>query len=262
MTKLNEQVEVAAVEVAAVELAIDTTVRASGRAIGVALFNALLPQREEIGNRIFRTLLLDRIASESNSDGSAPTVYNHAKKLAVDEGRTPDFSRSVGEKIGAVVELDQEAEEKIHAMFDAVVAEAHKLAQEDDLVARQAAADAEAAKAAAKAAKQADREAAKAAKQADREAAKAAKQAQRDAAKAAKLEAAEKAKETKIKAKTEAKETAKKVVEEQPEMKWQLVNKTTNEVVEYAPDRKIGLELKKKRDDSEDIKVVKIPAVA
>jgi len=241
MTNLNEQVEVAAVEVATiVELAIDPTVRASGRAIGVALFNALLPQREEIGNRIFRTLLLDRIASESNSDGSAPTVYNHAKKLAVDEGRTPDFSRSVGEKIGAVVELDQEAEEKIHAMFDAVVAEAHKLAQEQDLEARQAAADAEAAKLAAKAAKQ----------------------AQRDAAKAAKLEAAEKAKETKIKAKTEAKETAKKVVEEQPEMKWQLVNKTTNEVVEYAPDRKIGLELKKKRDDSEDIKVVKIPAVA
>jgi len=252
MTNLNEQVEVAAVEVATiVELAIDPTVRASGRAIGVALFNALLPQREEIGNRIFRTLLLDRIASESNSDGSAPTVYNHAKKLAVDEGRTPDFSRSVGEKIGAVVELDQEAEEKIHAMFDAVVAEAHKLAQEQDLEARQAAADAEAAKLAAKAAKQAQRDAAKAAKQ-----------AQRDAAKAAKLEAAEKAKETKIKAKTEAKETAKKVVEEQPEMKWQLVNKTTNEVVEYAPDRKIGLELKKKRDDSEDIKVVKIPAVA
>jgi hypothetical protein len=243
------------------KLTINTEIKASARAIGIALFNGLLPQRETIGNRNFRTLLLDRIGTEINS-GSAPTVYNHAKQNAITLELTPDFSRSVGEKIGSVQELDEAVETEIHTLFDTLVAQAHTDAQQADLTARQEKADKEAEKQAAKDAKAKERDEAKAKRDEEAKAEKEAKQKKREEAKAQKAQEKADAKAAKDKEKADAKANAKKVAEEQPEMKWQLVNKETNEVVEYAPDRKVGLELKKKREDADQIKVVKIPAVA
>jgi len=244
-----------------IKLAVNTEIKASARAIGVALFNVLLPQREELGNRNFRTLLLDRIGSEINS-GSAPTVYNHAKQNAIKLELTPDFSRSVGEKIGSVVEMDEKIETKIHKLFDTTIAAAHVTAQTEDLTKRQTKADAEAEVQAAKDLKAKEKADTKAKREEEEKLAKETKAKERADAKALKLKEKEDAKDAKVKEKAKAKDDAKKVAEEQPEMKWQLVNKETNEVVEYAPDRKIGLELKKQRDDAADIKVVKIPAVA
>ena len=234
-------------------------VKASARAIGIALFNTVLPYREQIGNRMFRDLVMYRVEDEIQTT-SAATVYNFAKQKAVADGLTPDFGRAAGEKIGTKAELEQELEDEIREKMDVAVETAHNEAQAEADRKAQELADAKAAKEEARKKAQEEREA----KRKEREEKAAADKEERAKKRAEAKEQREKEREE-MKAKKDADKEAKKAAaekakDENPENKWQVENKETGDVVSYHPTRKAASEAKKESDNAAELKVVKIPA--
>lgn len=68
------------------------------REVANGIFNKTLPKREELGDRKFRQTVL--VAIEKKTGATRPqaaTLYNFAKKTAVNNGLTPDFSRSASQ---------------------------------------------------------------------------------------------------------------------------------------------------------------------
>lgn len=259
----NEKTAVKEVVITAPKLAVNTEIKPTSRAIGVALFNSINPMREseEISSLAFRTFILDRISSECNTS-SAPTVYNHAKTKYVENGGK-DFARSVGEKIGSKKdkEVDDKTEAKIHKLFDKAVEEATKEAQQADLATRQEKADAEAQKAHAKAEKEKKRKETLEKREADAKAEKEAKAKKREEARATKLKEKEDAKKAKEDLKAKNKANAEKEAKENPEMKWKVVD-SDGKTVALAQGRKEAFEKKKAHKDAENLRAVKITETA
>lgn len=72
----------------------------SKRQQAIAIFNSALPQREALGSTAFRKQVLAEIEAKTGaSRASAASMYNTAKKMAVEAGDTVDFARSGGEEI-------------------------------------------------------------------------------------------------------------------------------------------------------------------
>lgn len=75
------------------------------RAIAVAVFNSGLASLPVLGAREFRKRMLAEIAVKTDSLSSAASMYNYAKKLAVQAGAVAEFGRAAKvEPVAEVVE--------------------------------------------------------------------------------------------------------------------------------------------------------------
>ena len=90
------------------------------RRLACAVFNTVLPYREEVGNRKFRNLVMMRIEDHIKTS-SAAVMYNYAKGQAIEAGLTPDFGRAAGDKVGPRIELDAALETTIREKMDKAI---------------------------------------------------------------------------------------------------------------------------------------------
>lgn len=242
-------------------------VRASGRAIGVALLKTLYPYMSAqekhdnfaLTSRTMRGYMLGRIREEIAS-ASASTIYNYAKQHGVAQGWWEDFSKSAGEAIGPKQEVPDALEYEIIEAMEAAINGAHEEAQAAEDLRIKELAEQNANEAAAKQAKAEARAKVKAEREAKALEAKEAATKKREEDKLQRDQEREAIRKQKVDDKTAKVEAAEKAVVENPDNKWQVENKSDGSVVSYHPTRKDASEAKKESENAEELKVVKIPA--
>jgi len=95
--------------------------KVSARAVALAVFKAALPFKEEIGNRAFRKVLLNKLRTMYNHS-SVPVMYNYAMDTAIELELCAPFGKKHGEPIGKKVELTDEMKEKLDSALTSAIA--------------------------------------------------------------------------------------------------------------------------------------------